>query len=172
MIKDAVVILAEELEEYLEDVEKKAEDILKESAEIVLKNIKKNIKEDDIWTGEFINNLKIEKTGEYTYIIYSDVFYAHLVEFGHKHERFFPLSTPDGKPNRLGRWAMDKLGLIPTNRRHPKGYLIFEDAIGDEYTGLEFKMRGKKVFRRAMLESMHKIPKEVEIRFETKYGGY
>ena len=169
---EAVSLMKKELQDYLDENIRNRDRILKESAEILINEIKKQMKSQDIWTGQFLNNLKYEKVDKNTYAVYSDVFYAHLVEFGHRRKRFWPLSYRGGQLTRLGAWAIDKLGFEPTGRLNLKGYMIFKTPDGEEVTGLEFKARGKKVFRRALLNARNKIPYEVELQFVTKYGGY
>jgi len=164
--------IIEVMEDFTESLGGDISKTLQDSAEIVLQEIKKQMHESDIWTGQFLKQLKVEKVNDFEYRVYSDVFYAHLVEFGHRVERFFPLSYPGGQLTRLGEWAMDKLGFVPTGRLNRKGYMIFVDETGERITGLEFRMRGKKVFRRAVLAAERKVPRGVKLEFITKYGGY
>lgn len=160
------------MEDYAESLGGDIDATLRSAAETVKTEVAKQMREGDIWTGQFLKNLKVEKINDFEYRVYSDVFYSHLVEFGHREQRFWPLSYPGGQLTRLGEWAMDKLGFVPSGRLNRKGYMIFVNSQGEKITGLEFRMVGKRVFRRGLLSAMRKVPEGVRLEFVTKYGGY
>lgn len=159
--------LEQDLEVSVLEDAKDNKQVVLETAEMALETVKRYITGTDEWTGEFTKKLRIEKVTDYQYIIYSDVIHAHLVEFGHDKEKFWPFSMQGGEMTRLGLWAIEKLGYSFNGEINDMGFLILRDTKDRPRTGLKFTMAGKKPFRKTEAQLKDKV-NGVEVRFEFK----